>query len=90
MLTDLTFTASPQEVGTRLDAALLARCPTSSRAFCRQAIEAGRRVGAKLIVLTHMHHDLDYRTLVADLPAGVVPAFDGMVIENGAVIDAAR
>jgi len=42
MLTDLTFTASPQEVGTRLDAALLARCPTSSRAFCRQAIEAGR------------------------------------------------
>ncbi|CAI9400901.1 Phosphoribosyl 1,2-cyclic phosphate phosphodiesterase [Pleomorphomonas sp. T1.2MG-36] len=54
-----------------------------------QAIEAGRRVGAKLIVLTHMHHDLDYRTLVADLPAGVVPAFDGMVIENDAVLDAA-
>ncbi len=51
-----------------------------------QAIEAGRRIGAKLIVLTHMHHDLDYRTLVRDLPADVVPAFDGMVIEGGKVI----
>ncbi|MBS1167168.1 MAG: putative hydrolase [Proteobacteria bacterium] len=52
-----------------------------------QAIEAGQRVGAKLIVLTHMHHDLDYRTLADDLPAGVVPSYDGMVIENGAVVD---
>ncbi len=55
-----------------------------------QAIEAGRRTGANLIVLTHMHHDLDYRTLVADLPAGVVPAFDGMVIEGGMVVDSAK
>jgi len=54
-----------------------------------QAIEAGQRVGAKLIVLTHMHHDLDYRTLAADLPAGVVPSYDGMVIENGVVVDPA-
>jgi len=55
-----------------------------------QAIEAGRRTGAGLIVLTHMHHDLDYRTLVADLPAGVVPAFDGMVIEDGVVVGPAK
>lgn len=54
-----------------------------------QAIEAGHRTGAKLIVLTHMHHDLDYRTLAADLPAGVVPSYDGMVIENGVVVDPA-
>lgn len=53
-----------------------------------QAIEAGHRAGAKLIVLTHMHHDLDYRTLVTDLPEGVVPSFDGMVIEDGMVINA--
>ena len=52
-----------------------------------QAIEAGRRIGAKLIVLTHMHHDLDYRTLVRDLPADVVPSFDGMLIEDGKVVD---
>ena len=53
-----------------------------------QAIEAGRRVGAELIVLTHMHHDLDYRTLASDLPAGVIPSFDGLVIEDGAVVGA--
>lgn len=53
-----------------------------------QAIEAGRRVGAGLIVLTHMHHDLDYRTLISDLPAGVLPSFDGMVIEDGRVVEA--
>lgn len=54
-----------------------------------QAIEAGRRVGARLIVLTHMHHDLDYRTLISDLPADVVPSFDGMVIEGGRIVDPA-
>ena len=32
-------------------------------------------------VLTHMHIPLDYRTLEAELPEGVVPGFDGMVIE---------
>ena len=53
-----------------------------------QAIEAGRRVGAKLIVLTHMHHDLDYRTLATELPEGVVPSFDGMVIDDGRVTNA--
>lgn len=31
-------------------------------------------------VLTNMHIDLDYRTLAAELPEGVVPAYDGMVI----------
>jgi phosphoribosyl 1,2-cyclic phosphate phosphodiesterase len=28
-----------------------------------------------------MHNDLDYATLVAELPAGVEPAYDGMQIE---------
>ena len=34
-------------------------------------------------VLTNMHSDLDYRTLRDRLPAGVEPAYDGMVIETG-------
>lgn len=51
-----------------------------------EAISAGRRIAAKTIILTHMHHDLDYRRLVADLPADVVPAFDGLVIEDGKVV----
>jgi phosphoribosyl 1,2-cyclic phosphate phosphodiesterase len=28
-----------------------------------------------------MHNDLDYATLAATLPAGIEPAYDGMVIE---------
>ena len=32
-------------------------------------------------ILTNLHSDLDYATLAAALPDGVVPAFDGMVVE---------
>lgn len=32
-------------------------------------------------VLTHMSNSMDYDTLIAQLPAGVTPAFDGRVIE---------
>jgi 23S rRNA pseudouridine1911/1915/1917 synthase len=42
MLTRLTFTTDANESGLRLDAALLARFPTSTRAFCRAAIGDGR------------------------------------------------
>ncbi len=35
----------------------------------------------KHAVLTNLHVDLDYQTLKAELPQGVEPAFDGMVIE---------
>lgn len=52
-----------------------------------QAIEAGRRVGAGTTIVTHMHHDLDYRTLLGEVPSGVLPSYDGMVIEDGKVID---
>ena len=39
------------------------------------------RVKPKLAVLTHMAHEFDYDTLAAELPPGVVPGYDGMVIE---------
>lgn len=39
------------------------------------------RVKPKRAVLTHMNHTLDYATLKAKLPAGVEPAFDGMVLD---------
>ncbi|MBM3507397.1 MAG: MBL fold metallo-hydrolase [Alphaproteobacteria bacterium] len=32
-------------------------------------------------VLTHMTGSLDYRTLAAELPAGIAPAYDGLVLE---------
>ncbi len=31
-------------------------------------------------ILTNMHNDLDYATLVAELPPHVAPAFDGMTV----------
>lgn len=32
-------------------------------------------------ILTNLHIDMDYRTLLRELPEGVEPAYDGMVIE---------
>ncbi|MBI1207889.1 MAG: MBL fold metallo-hydrolase [Azospirillum sp.] len=39
------------------------------------------RVKPRRAWLTHMNHTLDYRTLANRLPAGVAPAYDGLVIE---------
>ena len=40
-----------------------------------EALKPGRAI------LTNLHTDLDYDSLVRDLPANVVPAYDGMVLE---------
>ena len=39
------------------------------------------RLAPRRTVLTHMHGDLDYRTLVERLGADVAPAYDGMTID---------
>jgi len=41
------------------------------------------RVGARRTVLTHMGTDMDWAWLRANLPAGVEPAHDGMILEVG-------
>ena len=46
-----------------------------------QALEAVARVKPKRAILTHLHIDLDYERLRRELPAHVVPAYDGMVVE---------
>jgi phosphoribosyl 1,2-cyclic phosphate phosphodiesterase len=38
------------------------------------------RLKPRRAVLTNMHVDLDYQTLINELPAGVEPAYDGMVV----------
>ena len=40
------------------------------------------RLAPKHAVLTHMHVPLDYATVMAETPANVEPAYDGMVIET--------
>jgi len=39
------------------------------------------RVKPKLAILTHMSHEFDYDTLAKELPPGVVPGYDGMIME---------
>ncbi len=43
------------------------------------------RVKPQLAVLTHMSHQFDYETLRAALPAGVVPGYDGLVVDMDAL-----
>jgi phosphoribosyl 1,2-cyclic phosphate phosphodiesterase len=46
-----------------------------------QALSWIERLKPKRALLTHMHVDLDYETLSGQLPDGVEPAYDGMVID---------
>lgn len=43
-----------------------------------QAVEVARKLSPGLTVFTHMGHELDYDTLSKELPASIVPAYDGM------------
>jgi len=54
--------------------------PHPSHFSVEQALAWIARVKPKRAVLTHMHVDLDYATLARELPQGVEPAYDGMVL----------
>jgi phosphoribosyl 1,2-cyclic phosphate phosphodiesterase len=43
-----------------------------------EAVEAARRIGARQTYFTHMCHDLGHAALLARLPSGMAPAFDGL------------
>lgn len=60
----------------------LKRTPHPSHFSLDESLEAIARVRPKRAVLTHMHTDLDYETLRRELPDGIEPAYDGMVIEE--------
>jgi phosphoribosyl 1,2-cyclic phosphate phosphodiesterase len=55
--------------------------PHPTHAHVARALEWIERVRPKRAFLTNLHIDLDYRTLKDSLPAGVEPAYDGLVIE---------
>ena len=46
-----------------------------------QTLEWVARLKPKRTILTHLHIDLDYSALKRELPPGVEPAYDGMVVE---------
>jgi phosphoribosyl 1,2-cyclic phosphate phosphodiesterase len=55
--------------------------PHPSHFSLAEALAWIERLKPKRAILTHMHVDLDYATLMRELPAHVEPAYDGMVIE---------
>lgn len=55
--------------------------PHPSHFHVKRALEWAARLGVERTILTHMTGDLDYDRLARELPAGVEPAYDGMVIE---------
>ena len=55
--------------------------PHPSHAHVDKAMDWIGRVGPNRAVLTHLGPDLDYGALRERLPEGVVPAYDGMVLE---------
>ena len=46
-----------------------------------QALDWIARLAPKRAILTHMHVPLDYRTVLAETPEHVEPAYDGMAVE---------
>lgn len=56
--------------------------PHPTHAHVQRTLGWIERLKPKRAVLTNMHIDLDYQTLRNELPAGVEPAYDGMVIET--------
>jgi phosphoribosyl 1,2-cyclic phosphate phosphodiesterase len=57
------------------------RTPHPTHTHLKQTLEWIARVKPRRAILTHMDVQLDYETLRRELPEGVEPAFDGMVIE---------
>jgi len=58
----------------------LRHTPHPSHAHLARTLDWIARIKPKRAILTNMHVDLDYETLKRELPQGVEPAYDGMVL----------
>ena len=52
-----------------------------SHANLDTALRWAKELGVKRTILTNLHIDMDYQTLLRDLPSGVEPGYDGMKIK---------
>jgi phosphoribosyl 1,2-cyclic phosphate phosphodiesterase len=59
----------------------LRKGPHKTHADLPQVLAWVQRVGARRTVLTHMGTDMDWAWLTANLPPGIEPGHDGMVLE---------
>jgi phosphoribosyl 1,2-cyclic phosphate phosphodiesterase len=58
----------------------LRRRPHPTHPHLALTLEWVSRIRPKRALLTHMDNTMDYRTLLAELPEGVEPAYDGMEV----------
>ena len=56
--------------------------PHPSHAHLEQTLAWIDQIRPRRAILTHMNHELDYAELKDRLPAGVEPAYDGMVLDD--------
>ena len=54
--------------------------PHETHAHVAKVLDWVARLNPKLTVVTHMSPRLDYETLKASLPSGVIPAYDGLTL----------
>ena len=59
----------------------LRRDPHPTHSHLQQSLEWIEKSGVLNAVLTNMHIDLDYETVLAETPDHITPAYDGMIIE---------
>ncbi len=55
--------------------------PHPTHAHLERSLEWIARAAPRQAVLTNMHNDLDYAVLSAEIPAGVIPAHDGLTLD---------
>jgi phosphoribosyl 1,2-cyclic phosphate phosphodiesterase len=46
-----------------------------------EAVAVAQQVGAERTLLTHLTHDNTHAALAAELPAGIEPAYDGLIVD---------
>jgi phosphoribosyl 1,2-cyclic phosphate phosphodiesterase len=59
----------------------LFRTPHPTHLSLPEALAVAERVGAKRTYLTHLTHDNFHVTLSRELPPGIAPAYDGLVVD---------
>jgi phosphoribosyl 1,2-cyclic phosphate phosphodiesterase len=47
-----------------------------------EAVAVAREIGARRTYLTHLTHDISHAMLASELPDGVEPAFDGLIVNT--------
>ncbi|WP_291163326.1 MBL fold metallo-hydrolase [Gemmatimonas sp. UBA7669] len=59
----------------------LLRRPHPTHLSIAEAIATAQQVGAERTYFTHLTHDNAHAALEAELPAGIMPAYDGLVVD---------